>query len=298
MNLKKTIDDEVATHPEKVFWPEEGYTKGDLLQYYSDIAIYILPHLLNRPIVMNRYPDGIDGESFFQKEAPAFLPDWVRTVKIKHPNKTIHYILIDDVRSLLYVVNLGSIEINAFLSSYEYLDYPEILSIDLDPEDLPFEAVVEVALVTHQLLDQFNIVHCCKTSGKRGLHIYLPLKDRYAYEQVAQFAKLLAVLIQERNPDLVSLVRDPKKRQKKVYVDFLQNSKTKTMVSPYSVRPIAHASVSTPLEWKELNTKLEPHKFDIKTVPKRLEKKGDLFKPLLISKGIDIEAFLKELSSL
>lgn len=287
----KTYD--FISHPDKILWPEDGITKGDVLDYYTEIADYILPHLKDRPIVMHRFPDGIDKEGFYQKEAPEFTPDWVNTVTVQHSNKKVHYILIDSLESLLFVVNLASFEINAFMSKYQSLEYPEILSIDLDPEDLPFEAVVDAARIAHKLFDKLGLTHYCKTSGKRGLHLYLPLQGKYHESQVKDFANLLALLIQKEDEKLISLVRSPSKRQKKVYVDYLQNSPTKTMASPYSVRPVPGALVSTPLDCDELKKGISPKDFTIFSVPKRVKKKGDLFAPLLKDKPIDIEAVLK-----
>lgn len=287
----------IATHSEKVFWPKEGYTKGDLLNYYQEVSPYLLPFLKDRPAVLVRFPDGIEGKSFFQKEAPSYAPEWVKTVSIQHTGKTVHYILVQDLPSLLFTVNLGAIEIHHFLSRYTELDYPDYLVLDLDPVDLPFDAVVEVAQAAHKFLDHLGLDQGCKTSGKRGLHIYLPLGAKYEYKTVTEFAELLANFIHLSLPKLTSLERDPQKRKKRVYIDYLQNGKTKTVVAPYIVRAVEGAVVSTPLEWKEVKKGLDPTAFTIKTILPRLKKKGELFQEQL-KQGIDIEACLKKLEKM
>jgi bifunctional non-homologous end joining protein LigD len=286
--------DGIGSNLDKVYWPEDGYTKGDLLAYYEKIAPYILPHLKDRPIVLHRFPNGIEGEAFFQKDAPQSTPSWLKTIDIQHSHKVVRYFLVPDLKSLLYVVNLGSIEIHPFLTKYQHLDEPDFLVIDLDPENCPFKQVIEVAQAAHDLFDSLGIKHFCKTSGKRGLHIFIPLDAKYPFEAVEDFAKLLAQLIHEQLPKITSLIRDPKLRQKKVYVDFLQNGKTKTVVAPYSVRPVEGAAVSTPLDWKEVKSGLDPKEFTIETVIKRIAKKKDLFAGVL-GKGISIEAALKKI---
>lgn len=290
-----TFLETIITHPEKVLWPKEGYTKLDLLEYYQTIAPMILPHLKNRPIMMHRYPDGIDGKAFYQKEAPDFLPEWIKTVKVAHSDKTLSYIVISDVESLLYVANLGSIEIHSFQSCYPRIDYPICLVIDIDPEDLPFESVIEVALEVHKLFEKLGIKNFCKTSGKRGLHVFVPLAGKYKFEKEEMFSKLLANYLQKSIPDLISLVRDPAKRQKKVYIDYLQNGRTKTMIAPYSLRAIAEATVSTPLAWSEVKAGLDPQDFTIKTVVQRVKRKKDIFLGCL-GKGIDMEHALRSLN--
>lgn len=290
----KTTTKEAVTHPDKIYWPKEGYTKQDLIDYYQSVAPLMLPYLKDRPIMMFRFPHGIGKEGFVQKDAPTFLPEWIAKAEIQHDKKLISYILVQDVKSLLYVVNLASIEIHAFLSRYETLHEPDFLSIDLDPVHVAFNEVVDLAREVHSYLDHLQIPNFCKTSGKRGLHLFLPLGAKYDYEQVEDFSKLLAHLLHEQFPEITSLVRDPKKRDHKIYFDYLQNAMTKTMVAPYSVRAIEGAPVSTPLEWKEVKKGLDPQAFNIKTFTKRL-KKGDLFKGVL-GKGGDIAKILNKIS--
>lgn len=294
MKNSSDVLESVITHPEKVFWPKEGYTKRDLLEYYQQIAPLMLPHLVGRPIVMRRYPDGIKGEDFFQKVAPKFAPEWIETVTVEHFNKKIDYLVISDVRSLLYVANLGSIEIHPFMARYPKIDYPDFLVIDIDPNDVPFEAAIEVANEVHRQFEKLKIPSYCKTSGKRGLHVYVPLGGKYAYSDVVLLAKLLATFVHEALPEMTSVIRDPAKRKNKVYIDYLQNERTKTVVAPYSVRAIEGATVSTPLEWHEVKKGLDPRKFTIKTVPSRVKGKKDLFAPVL-GKGISLQSLLKKI---
>lgn len=293
---QSSVMNEIITHPEKVFWPHEGYTKKDLLDYYVAIAPFLLPHLKDRPMTLHRYPDGIEGADFYQKEAPEFIPDWLHTARVEQSKKEIRYILIKDIKDLLYVANSGSIELHPFLSRYPHVDYPDFLVLDIDPVDLPFDATIEVSKEVHKILKKLEVDHYCKTSGKRGMHLYIPLNGKYAYEPVEALSKLLAFYIHQSLPDITSVVRDPAKRQKKVYVDYLQNGRTKTVVSPYSVRPVEGATVSAPLDWKEVKKGLDPHDFTILNMPARVKKKGDLFKPVL-GKGIDMRALLKKLDN-
>lgn len=295
--MKKPALAEIETNIEKIYWPREGYTKGDLLEYYKAVSVFLLPHLKDRPMTLVRFPDGIEGKSFFQKEAPDFTPEWISTATVEHSDKVVHYLLIQDLHSLVYAVNLGAIELHPFLSRYQKENFPDFLVLDLDPVEIPFTYVVEVAQGTHKLLQEIGIEHACKTSGKRGMHIYIPLKAKYEYETVKQFGEVLANVIHQSMPNITSLVRDPAKRQKRVYIDYLQNSPTKSVIAPYCVRAIDKAPVSTPLEWSEVKKGLDPTQFTIATMPKRLEKKGDLFEKLLKT-GIDIKASLKKLELL
>lgn len=289
---KNSLVEEFISNPDKVFWPIQGFTKGDLLKYYQEVSSILIPHLKKRPITMFRFPEGITKEGFFQKDAPDFIPKWIETVTIQQSDKNISYILISTQKSLLYVVNLGSIELHPFLSQVPHLNYPDFLVLDIDPVDLPFETTIEVAKEIYKMFEKLNVQILCKTSGKRGLHLYLFLDAKYEYEIVENLAKLLAQYIHERIPDMTSLIRDPKKRKKKVYIDYLQNGPSKSVVAPYSVRAVEGATVSTPLEWKEVKKGLDPHDFTIKTVPPRIKKKGDLFK---FSKPVNIQTLIKKI---
>ena len=285
------------THLDKVFFPEKGYTKGDLVDYYTNLSKFILPYLKDRPHSLKRQPDGIGGESFFQKDVNNMPPKWVKKASIysESNQKNINYLVCDSEDSLLYMVQLGCIEINPWNSRVKKLNKPDWLVIDLDPEDIGFDKVVEAALMTKKICDELKIPTYPKTSGKTGIHIYLPLGASYTYDQTKQLAEILANLVHERLPNTTSVERNPKKRQQKIYVDFLQNREGQTLAAPYSVRPTPEAIVSTPLHWEEVNKRLDPKKFTIKNTLKRLEKEGDLWKPVL-GKGIDIKKILVEMN--
>ena len=284
-----------VTHRDKVFWPDQGYTKGDLIDYYRQISHLILPYLVKRPESLNRHPNGIGGKSFFQKDLTSH-PEWIETVALhsESGDKEIHWMMCNDIDSLIYMANLGCIEINPWHSRIDSLEHPDYCLIDLDAKTCPFEAVVTVALETKSLLDELGIPSYPKTSGKTGMHICIPLDNNYNYEQSRQFAEILTGIIQKRNPKLTSVVRTPSKRKGKIYLDFMQNRAGQTMAAPYSLRPVKGATVSTPLDWDEVNHKLNPSKFTIKSAPKRFEEVGDLWKPVL-GKGISMDEVLEDL---
>lgn len=286
------------THLDKVFWPKEKYTKGELIDYYRKMAPFILPYLKDRPESLHRYPNGITGPSFYQKDVDHQPPDWVKTVLIhsEHETKDIRYLVCQDEATLAYLANLACVELNPWSSRINSLDKPDFLIIDLDPEGVSFSKVVESALAVKDVLDRAKAKSICKTSGATGMHICVPLEARYTYAQARQFAELVARLANKRLPALTSVVRSPKERQKKVYLDFLQNSRGQTIVAPYSLRPRPLAPVSTPLLWKEVKAGLEPTQFTIKTIQARVEKLGDLWKPVL-GHGIDLKGCLKRLES-
>lgn len=279
---------------EKIYWPKAGYTKGDLIDYTLSVSKWMLPHLKDRPITLKRYPEGIDGEMFYQKDTSSLhLPEFVKTVEIQQ-EKLMRYILIQNAETLEYVVNLGTIEIHPFLSRVKHLDSPDYLVVDLDPEDIAFEHVVETANAVHGLLESIDVPSYCKTSGGRGLHIFVPMHAKYSFEQVKQFGEVIASLVHDELPDITSLLRKPSQRQKKVYIDVYQNNRGQTLIVPYGVRGKPFAPVSTPLEWREVKKGLNPLDYTIKTVAKRVEKIGDIFKPVL-GKGINLETALKKL---
>lgn len=282
------------TNLDKVYWPTEGYTKGDLLNYYEAVSSYLLPHLKDRPLTLHRYPNGIEQADFYQKNMPDNTPEWIQTFAVKHTREDVNYLLIQDLKSLLYTINLGCIDLNPFSSRIKTLEYPDYMFLDLDPENTPFEAVIETALVLKEILDAIGATGFCKTSGGRGMHIYVPLKAKYTYEQTKQFSQLLTEAVRIRLPKLISIEHSPSKRQKKVYIDCLRNAFGQTVASVYSVRPRAGAMVSTPLDWNEVNSSLKPQEFTMGTVPQRLKEKGDLFKGVL-GKGIDLLKCLDQL---
>jgi len=295
----RTASSEPAlTNLGKVYWPDDGYTKGELIDYYRAIAPVILPYLRDRPMSLHRHPDGINAEGFFQKDVSRNPPPpWVETVPIRSEStgKTGRYVVCQDARTLLYLANLGCIEMNPWNSRVGALDNPDYLVLDLDPVDLPFANVVEAAIATRKLLDRAGAESLCKTSGKRGLHVFVPLGARYTDDEARRFAEVVAQLVHAELPATTSLVRDPKKRQRMVYLDYLQNRRGQTVVAPYSVRPKAGAPVSTPLSWREVGKRLDPARFTMKTMSQRLDRVGDLWQPVL-GPGIGLAAALDKLA--
>lgn len=284
------------SHLDKVFWPEKGYTKGDLIEYYQKIGDVMLPYLKNRPHSLLRQPNGYSGKSFFQKDVGDLPPEWVKTKRIfsESTDEYINYLVCDSIDSLLYMVQLGCIEINPWNSCLKSLDKPDWAVIDLDPEGVPFYKVVEVANIVRLVTEELGIPTYPKTSGKTGIHIYIPLNAKYSYDQAKKFSQLIARLVHQRTGDITSLERSPSKRQKKIYIDFLQNSEGQTLAAPYSVRPTAEATVSTPLHWGELSNRLKPAAFTMKNIFKRLDKVGDIWQPVM-KEGVDIAKVLKQI---
>jgi bifunctional non-homologous end joining protein LigD len=262
------------TNLNKVFWPEDGYTKGDLVAYYQAIAPWLLPYLRNRPLVMTRYPDGIAGKSFFQKDAPGFAPDWIRTERMwsEDTQREIDYFVCDDLASLLYVINLGSIPLHLWASRVPTLERPDWCVLDLDPKGAPFTQVVEVALSARELCDRIELPVFVKTSGSSGLHLLVPLGRQCTHEQSRSLGELLARCLIGRLPEIATITRQVSKRDGRVYVDYLQNGSGKLLVSPFCVRPLPGAPVSTPLRWREVNGKLDLRAHTMKTVPERMKK--------------------------
>jgi bifunctional non-homologous end joining protein LigD len=290
----------LLTNVQKVCWPQEGYTKGDLISYYREVAGFILPYLKDRPESLHRHPNGIEGKSFFQKNMGRQPPPaWVQTADLTSntDGKVVQSVLCQDEATLVYLANLGCIELNPWNSRVGTLDQPDYLLLDLDPSDIAFDRVVEVAQAIRKTLQQAKVPSCCKTSGKRGLHIYVPLGAQYSHEQAKCFAELIARIVNRELPYTTSLVRSPSGRQGRIYLDYLQNGKGKTLAAPYSVRPYPHATVSTPLKWAEVRRGLDPSRFTIKTISKRLAAVGDLWKAVL-GPGIDLPEALARLGIL
>jgi bifunctional non-homologous end joining protein LigD len=287
------------TNLKKIFWPDEGYTKGDLIEYYRAVARRLLPYLKDRPLVLTRYPDGIAGKSFFQKDAPAFVPSWVRTEKIysKDTDRDIGYIIVNDLETLLYVINMGTIPLHLWSSRIDSLERPDWLVLDLDPKGAPFEHVVKVARALHEILTKLRLESFIKTSGASGLHILLPLGARYTHEQAKNFARLLAILGTESVPDISTIARPLAARGGKVYIDFGQNGYGVTIAAPFAVRPLPGATVSCPLFWEEVNSRLHPSRFTIKTVPARFRKMKDPM-ALIFRKAIDLASALKHVEKM
>lgn len=288
------------THLDKIYWPQEQLTKGDLINYYNAVYDYIIPYLRNRPQSMKRTPNGIEGQSFFQKDVKEIAPDWAKTVTLPADNneKEIEYLLCNDKDTLLYMANLGCIEINPWNSTINHLDNPDYLVIDLDPsEKNSFEDVITTAHVIKEIMEKVGAASYCKTSGSTGLHIYIPLNAKYTYDQSRLFAELIANVAAQQIPDVATVERPLNKRHDKLYIDFLQNKKGQTLAAPYSVRPKPHATVSMPLEWNEVKSGLQITDFTIKNALQRIAQKGDLFKPVL-GKGINLQACLKKIEKL
>jgi len=285
------------SNQDKIFWPQEGYTKGDVVSYYEKVAPYILPYLKDRAESLNRHPNGIEGESFYHKDL-LNKPKWVRTQRLYSSvdKKYIHWLVCNDKDTLLYMANLGCIEINPWSSRITKKDFPDYLIIDLDPNGAPFTEVVHTALEVKKLMDKAKMESFIKTSGKTGLHILVPLGAKYTFDQTRKFAQILATTVSSTLPNTTSVVRDPSKRQKKVYIDYLQNRVGQTIAAPYSIRPVPGAQVSTPLQWNELTNDLLPSDFTIKNIFRRLGKVGDIWEPFRKHKGIDILKSLERLS--
>jgi bifunctional non-homologous end joining protein LigD len=281
---------------DKVFWPDEGYTKGDVIDYYRQVAPVMLLHLKDRPESLYRTPNGILEKGFFQKEAGELPPDWMTTQEVYSDSnqKNIRYFICQDEATLVYLANLGCIEINPWLSRLQQLEYPDYFVIDLDPEDISFDKVVEAAQAVHRVLDRAGATGYPKTSGASGMHIYVPLGAQYDYDTAVKFAQVVATLVHHQVPHFTSLVRNPKNRQQKVYLDYLQNRGGQTLAAPYSIRPRPGATVSTPLSWDEVQIGLDPQQFNLRTVLPRIERRGDLFEGVL-GPGIDIEKCLEKL---
>ncbi len=287
-----------VTNPKKVFWPDEGYTKGDLIAYYEAVAPLLLPYLRERPVVLTRYPDGITGKSFFQKDAPEFVPAWVRTERIysKDAEREIDYFIVNDVETLRYIANLGTIPLHLWSSRLGSLDRPDWLILDLDPKGAPFADVVKVARRLHDILDELDLANHIKTSGASGLHVLIPLGARYTHEEARTFGRLLAMLGVEAVPDIATIARPIRARGGKVYIDFAQNGHGRTIVAPFSVRPLPGAPASCPLRWKQVTARLDPSRFTIKTLPTFLEKTGDPL-ALVLTGGIDMASAIARIEA-
>lgn len=271
------------TNLNKIFYPAEGYTKRDLINYYYQAAELILPYLRDRPLALRRYPDGIQGDSFFQKEASEHFPDWLRIEPIpaSHNEAPTRFVLADDLPSLLFLVNLGCIDQNPWMSRIGSLEHPDFLLIDLDPQDCDFDRIVEAALLIRQKLDLIGLQGYPKTTGGDGLHIYVPIESRYSYEQARSFTQILAHLAWMQRPDLFTPERAVSKREKnKVYFDFAQLAYGKTISAPYVVRAYPGALVATPLEWREVRPGLRPQQFHLRNALERFSRVGDLFAPV------------------
>ena len=276
------------TNLKKVFWPELGLTKRDLLQYYADISPALLPHLKDRAMVMKRYPNGIHGKWFFMKRTPSPRPDWLEICEIRHESdNVIPFPMIQDLASLLWVVNLGCIDLNPWYARCDDVDRPDYLHFDLDPvEGADFERVRKTALIVRDALTSLGMKPLVKTSGSKGMHVYVPIVRGPVQKQVWRFAKAFAKELDKGFPELITAeYRVANRPRGRVLVDYNQNAWGQTLASIYSVRPTVHATVSTPVEWEEVESGFEIEDYRIDNVPARVSKLGDLWKPLLASAG-------------
>lgn len=284
------------TNLNKVFWSELGLTKGDLLQYYADVSSALLPHLHDRAMVMKRYPHGAAGEFFFMKRAPTPRPDWIEICRVHHGSgNVIDFPMIQDLASLLWVVNLGCIDLNQWYARCDDVDRPDYLHFDLDPGPAAdFERVRETSLVVRAALDDLKIRSLVKTSGSKGLHVYVPIVRGPVQKDVWTFAKAFAQELAARQPALITAEYRIAKRPKgRVLVDYNQNAWGQTLASIYSVRPRPDATVSTPVTWNEVEQGIRIEDFTVRNVPARVKKAGDLWKPLLAVRGrFDLARFL------
>ena len=285
------------TNLRKPFWPALGLTKGDLLQYYADVAPVLLPHLSDRAMVMKRYPDGAGGPFFFMKRAPSPRPDWIALCRIRHASgNVIDFPMVQDLPSLLWVVNLGCIDLNQWYARRDDVDRPDYVHFDLDPgEQASFEQVLETARIVHQTLDGLEMPSLAKTTGSRGMHVYAPIVRGPTQKQVWTFAKTVAIELAARHPTLMTsvyaLARRPADR---VHVDYNQNAWGRTLASVYSVRPHPRACVSTPVTWREVQRGIRIEDFRIDHVPARVARLGDLWAPLATAQGrFDLRRYVR-----
>jgi bifunctional non-homologous end joining protein LigD len=283
-----------VTNPEKVFWPEEGLTKGDLVAYYRAVSKWLLPYLADRPLVLTRYPDGIDGKSFYQKDAPVYAPDWIRleTLWSEGSERDIRYFVIENEEALAYIANMAAIPLHIWSSRIGTLQHPDWSILDLDPKGAPFDNVVKVARAIHRLCEQVELPHFVKTSGSTGLHVLIPLGAMYTHEQSRTMAELLANYVVKQLPEIATVERHLDARGGKVYVDYLQNGHGRLLVAPYSARTVPSAAVSMPLRWHQVTPRLDMHKYNLRTVPGLLAKqKADPF-AALFTEAADLDRSL------
>ena len=295
-NVELNVGDKTValTNLKKPFWPELGITKGDLLRYYATIAPVLLPHLADRAMVMKRYPNGAHGPFFFMKRAPTPRPEWIQTCSIEHESaNVIDFPVIQDLAALLWVINLGCIDLNPWYARCDDVDRPDYLHFDLDPvsptgknKPIPFERVLDVALIVRDALAAIGIESYPKTTGSRGIHVYVPIVRGPTQKQVWTFAKAFAQHLAAAHPKIITAeYRIAKRPQGRVLVDYNQNAWGHTLASIYSVRPKPCAPVSTPVTWREIERGVTIEQFTLKNAPARIKKLGDLWRPLLQKRG-------------
>jgi bifunctional non-homologous end joining protein LigD len=281
VTLKIGRDTVELTSLDRVYWPDEGYTKGDLLRYYAEMSSYIMPYLKDRPSILKRYPNGINEQMFFQHNVES-APELLKTERIEsETGRMLNYAVYTGAASLIYLVNIGTIEQHPWHSRVTNLAHPDYIVFDLDPHGAPFLNVLEVALSMRDALKDLKLTGYPKTSGSSGVHVYVPLRPRYEYEEVAEFSEQVSTRVAESLPRIATVERRIAERKKdQVYVDWQQNARGKSAASVYTVRAKAGASVSTPVTWREIARGFAIKDFTIKTVPRRIKRKGDLWKEL------------------
>lgn len=285
------------THIDKVFWPKERFTKGDVIRYYDRVADAILPYLRSRPMVLNRHPNGIRGASFFQKNVdPKQLPPFVKTfsVRARSTGRNVHYVVCNNKRTLLYLANLGCIEMHPWNSRLASLRHPDFLSLDLDPGGNPFGEIVRVARAVRKVIEEAG-GHCLvKTSGKTGIHVIVPLRPRNDFAEVRAAAKSIARIVGLRLPQLTTRHPNAGRRTHRIYIDYVRNSIGQTLAAPYSLRAFPGATVSTPLEWSELSNSLRPSRYTLRTIFRRLNREGDIWRSAF-RKSVSLARLVKRL---
>lgn len=287
------------TNLSKIFWPDEKLTKRDMLNYYYQVVPFMLPYMTGRPQTLNRFPNGINGKSFYQKDVTGKVPDWLDTFSYysEADEREKHFLVCTDEASLLFIASLGCIEMNPWSSRTDKPDHPDWSIIDLDPDNNPFEQVVETAQVVKKVFDAIEVPCYCKTSGSTGIHIYVPLGAKYTYEQSKEFARVIAKIVHKELPVYTSIERKTADRKGKLYIDFLQNRPQATIAGPYSLRPKPGATVSMPLHWDEVKPGLQIKDFNLLNAVGRLHTQGDLFKGVL-GPGINMKHTLKKAEDL
>ena len=289
----------IVTNRDKIFFPEKGLKKGDLIDYYEQVAPWMLPYLLNRPLVLTRFPDGIHGKSFYQRDAPEFVPDWVKRTSLwtETEDRDVNYFMVEDAASLKYLANMGAIPIHAWHSRIDDLEHPDWCVLDLDPKEAPFKDVIVIAKEIRDLLEEIDLPGYLKTSGASGLHILIPIAQRLTHDQSRTLGELLARVIVTRRPEISTIARTIRKRDNKVYIDYMQNRYSQLIVAPFSARAEPAASVSMPIRWSELTGRLSNANYHIKNATIRLKRVGDPMLNVLADEP-DLEAALVRLGGL
>jgi bifunctional non-homologous end joining protein LigD len=267
----------VVSNPDKLCWPDDGYRKRDLIAFYRRVSPWLLPYLRDRPLVLTRFPDGIAGKSFFQKNAPPYVPQWLRTQTMwsEHAGREIEYFVVDDVEALTYVVNLATIPLHVWGSRLSDLQHPDWCILDLDPKGAAFSHVVRIARRVRELCEEIELPCYLKTSGSTGLHVLIPLGGQCTFDQCKQIGEVIGRIVSSQLRDIATIERAMRARRGRVYIDYVQNGHGRLLVAPLSVRPLPRAPVSTPLRWDELREDMDQHELNIASVPQRLETSQD-----------------------